>query len=244
MDWKRLLAAIALLLPLAAPAGAGWVPIEDFQHGNSFSNGSRVADPLDPSNLVLSWSGQGGRSMRVLGTGQQIADGTVGTLFFQALVPQKGTDLSIGMTDDNSGPSWRDYATQVLFLPDEIAARDGDGSGGGPTPTIIEPITALAWYDFWMAVDHAANHYDVYAAGPGIVGTELLADDFGFRRTTNPGALDVINLLEGGLGQGPVYFDNFLVDTAGRNLTKPVPEPATVMLLGSGLAALLRRRRR
>ncbi|MFW6162822.1 MAG: PEP-CTERM sorting domain-containing protein [Planctomycetota bacterium] len=240
---RRLVVLVCMVgLLTGYPALAGWVLVDDFESGDSFGGGTHgtVADPTDPANTVLSFSG--GTSTMGLSGATEIPDGSDGTLYFEALLPDLGTDVSFGVTDQ--GTNWGDYIAQVMFLPDEIRARNGNGSGGGPADLIIDPAIAGDWYQFWLVIDEAAANYDVYGAGPGLTGTALLATDLGFRRTSNPGALDTLLLKEGGFGSGPVYFDNVYVDPTRAN-TGAVPEPATLSLLGlGGLAALLRRRRR
>jgi len=241
---------IASLIALASPAPshAAWILVADFEGGGA----GTIPDPTGSSGFmrIISDTNQVAIS---LGAGT-IPDNTIGTLFFEAYIPQSGpaastptnVDVSIGLSD-LSLPSFANLLSQVLFVgsPTAIQVRNGNGSGAGPTPTILPAASFLGAqkYSFWMVMDLIGNSYDLYAHGPGFAGIQQVASGFGFRRVANPGSVTHLYLLEGGMGNQPMYFDN-IYTSAGPNLSNPTPEPTRALLLALASFPLFLTRRR
>jgi hypothetical protein len=164
---------------------------------------------------------------RDLAAEEQVADGTTATLFYDGqLVEDRAVDCLLGFTDSDTGTNWGDYVCYAGFVHDRaeanhIRVRLGDEMGGGSNKSVFSPVEAAVFYSLWLVVDLEANRYDVYAEGPGLEGQTLVADDYTFRRTGDPDALDVLILKEGGFGDDPFLIDNIYIDTTGQNLTRP-----------------------
>lgn len=254
MKKKSLVSALCLTALCSVPAQAALVLVDDFEGVNSFSGGTIIVDPLNPANKVLSFgSVESSTAIRNLSAGERIPDGAVGTLFFQANIPGDNRDVSLGLSEQDQADGFPQYLSQVLFLdgnntvsnPNFVQVRNGNGAGGGPSPTVIADPVENSLYNFWMVMDEPAGLYDLYVQGPGFASQTLIADNFGFRRSFAPGNIDRILLKEGGNGSGNILFDNFYIDTTGINLANPtaIPEPASLALLGLVALAIGARRK-
>jgi hypothetical protein len=114
-----------------------------------------------------------------------IAEGSVGTYYFQISTADPTPDMSVGLSDHPTGPlgNYDDFEVQVTLTYDSargirLNVRNGETSGN-----LVTNLAANRWYDVWLVVDNAADTYDVYfgqTGDPNILG-ERVASDFKFR---------------------------------------------------------------
>ncbi len=160
-----------------------------------------------------------------------------------------GHDTSVGLTA-NGGNGFGDYIAQLGFVSTgatntDFRVRNGNGTGGGGFTT-VGSLGLNTLYNIWIVTDLTSNNYDVYIEGAGFTGQQQVANDFGFRQTLDPGPLTTILLKEGGGAalDSPLLLDNFYSEQGMQNLTNPVPEPSSALLVGLGCLGLALRRRR
>ena len=160
-----------------------------------------------------------------------------------------GYDTSVGLTA-NGNTGFGDYIAQVGFVTTsgtntDLRIRNGNGMGGGDFTT-VGSLSLNTLYNIWVVTDLTANNYDVYVEGAGFTGQEQVANNFGFRQTADPGSLTNVLLKEGGgtALNSPLLIDNFYSEQGMQNLTNPVPEPSSALLVGFGCLGLALRRSR
>jgi hypothetical protein len=202
-----------------------------------FSNGGTVVvDPADPNNQVAGFiGGSGDRGSYINAT---IPDGAQGTLFFRLRVDTDNADLatpvlnwSVGMSDIElaGNGAFGDYQAQINQnrdagneFPEQVRSRNA-----GAFDTLAD-LLPEAWYNFWMAIDNAANTYQVYIQG-GQFGSQTLLENpqgestFVFRNATSRPDTDLIRIFIrlAGSHAGNLYLDDFWLDAENINLEDP-----------------------
>jgi len=246
---RTLLLAAAVFLS-AAPARAVFVEIDDFEDGfgappvtdidglNGWTADTPkplVADPADLANTVLN-NDQRTQLDPIEQTFKAavIAPGSLATAFFRFRIPdQPGNDpdLTIGGS--------------MIGSPDQVAVVRLDGTvlktNDGGAWEDLGTLSKDTWYSAWMVIDSAQDEMEVYIEGGAFLNQTQLGEPFesvdpiDFRNADGAAGISRFfmagNLAHSDSGDS-VLIDDIFLDTSGENLANPVPEPATLALLG------------
>jgi hypothetical protein len=168
-------------------------------------------------------------NLNAVPTGWSVADGTVDV---------------VGSTPGGSGSGWGHLCSGS---PSPTTCVDLDGSTSDAGVLTANPIFGAGSYElsFWLAGNQRGGTDTVRVSyGSGFQDFTRLFDD--------PFALETVSFTAPGTFQ--ISFENLYVDPLGDNVglmlddvqldADAVPEPGSLLLLGSGLSALALRRRR
>lgn len=219
-----------------------------------------VADPANAANNVLQTSNSGGTG-RVFNDfqashGLSVPTGASATLFTRFRSTAAGVDIAFGSSDLDQAALLADAASGARFNNFEaygrivtngtqFQVRNGGGFTEGANSYTIAPDT---WYNLWLVLDNTAFTYKAYVQGPSDAGPVqylggTATGDFAFRTTATPHGNLISYLLDSNATSGNTYFDDIYLDTAGANLSNPIPEPTSLALATlCGLALLVRRK--
>lgn len=213
-------------------ASPPWTAIDGTGQADIFDDGT--------GNQYLGFGWSGGWRGTYNDTIAPIADGTVGSvLFFNVYANAEGLDHSFGLSDvAGVDIDWYDDFEIQIYMKRNAAGDDGKVILGARNGSEVEVDTGT-WYNVWAIVDQLNDTYDVYySTGAADLETAILhSDDAAFRNGTSDSltALVGCGYYTDENSQQEMWIDNI-------DLTV-VPEPATLILLGLGGAALLRRQR-
>lgn len=205
-----------------------------------------AVDPASSSNMAFY---QGTDSFhRSAVTMPAIAQGTTGTVFFRFYtVDTNGGDQTHWGPSDQSPSSltsandWAGWEAKVMARPD-VPNDPGIYTRTNNTNYRLGSITDGAWWDCWIVIDNT-NDQNTFYAQPS--DGSAAGSSWGTYNFLNGSAsFDIVSFYLHSAGSGTnAYIDDLYVDATGVNLTNPVPEPASMSLLGLGAIALIRRRR-
>ena len=213
-----------------------------------------VASPWDSVNRAARVSNPGATLAMPLGA-ESIPQGSSGTLFYQfyrtGLVNMSsGLSDVAAIADHNFGNFESQLNINSATLnPQPIRVRSaGAFLAGGVNMEVSE------LYNVWHYIDNMADTSEVYVqkVGTDPAPVQLFngaTTAFTFRNGVASNDL-VQFLFMAGTGSATdaahttIFFDNVYVDTTGKNIANPVPEPASLAILGIGAAFLAGRRRR
>lgn len=238
------LCLLSLALPIPA-AKADWVLLENFESGftpgapingmngwvtDIAANVTTTSDPAASGRGMVARAIQSGARNDIyksLGA-NQIANGTTGTLFFEAYFPMEGSGLanvSAGLSDVVAPNDYAAYEPQFRWLNGDLFPRNGLGF----TDSGYD-FASGKWMRVWLVANAASDTVDMHVESPtGGSGRVLVADNYGFRNGVAANALTSFLLIQSS-GQN-VFFDNIYVDKGGENLILP-PIPGTQPVAG------------
>jgi hypothetical protein len=217
--------AVAAFTVIADPTAAGnqILHVTDDTHWGD----STIAQPL-----AMDADGVTTLSFRMYALTKDVSTGTV-------------HDLGVGMSNAALGATWSNLQGWAMLWDGADVPPLDIRSRNGASYTDLAAATEGVWYQLWLVYNMSstvADTYDIYIQGGTEWATQTqIANDFLFRTVAGVAQLLSLEIITGEKSPGE-YVDDIYV-ASGQDLSNPIPEPATMGLLGLGLAGLALKRR-
>lgn len=264
---KRVL--VVLMVAALATAAQAWTLLDDFE---GYATGdtatatggvwSTKVGETGTSEITASGSGQvlqinklagdsnwDGSDRNLTGTGAAIAVAETQTYFWQVNVHTDHVttswtyDIMMGLAPETSNidqvNAWQDFA--VMPYVNNAASTpfiNADAPG-----TFWAPMSPDTWTNVWVVINNDAVDptFALYYS-TGTDAPVLVTGDANWRNHAAGVDLNAIGFMASGWDLSNYQLDNIYY-AEGVDLTNPIPEPATLILLGLGSLTMLRKRK-
>ncbi len=209
-----------------ASLSPAWIP--GFPAGGANASSTEIgADAGGGQALHYVYGGSGGQ-INYTSIGTIAAEGTTGTIFFQAYLTSTGSDTLFAFGRPGAA-AYGDLAS-LFRVPSDLLIEVHNGAYANTSTS----ISLNTLYNFWVVIDNSANTSSLYYS-PGGAGQApvLIQSGYAFRSST-AGAINTF-YLGSNSGSGG-FIDNVYIDPTGANLTNPLNTPP--MMPDSGMLAV------
>lgn len=266
-----LVAAGLMTAGFVAPASAAFVLVDDFDtysagqttvvtggvwHAEFSDPIGNPADHTGNSNIVVAGAGNAletlggapwrGSEMDLTGSDAALLVGETQTFFWQVYADSTsgtGYDFMMGLAptidDIDITDAWRDFSVMPFV---NNGATTPFINAEAPTSPWWAPMEADTWTNVWLVVNNDAvdPSFDLYYS-TGTDAPVLVAGDANWRNHAVGLDLNAIGFMAAGGGGSRLLVDNIYY-ADGEDLTNPVPEPASLAMVGLAGLTLIRRR--
>lgn len=263
-----------LLFVMPCPVFAAFSLIENFDTyalGSLTGQGGWTANtqwtvasaPVGGSGNVASGIGATGSGAAYRALNPAIDNANTATTLFFRLYRTGAVNISAGLSDDAVPALFGGYEVQLNAQnngtpTDSFKIRDANAFEDLGAGTFAQSV----WYNVWMVINTSTDTYEVWMnqGDYGTAGTPLLhiqdpvivppdTSGFTFRNGASANPLTTLIFAMGGTTPAltsSLIVDDVYIDTTGQNLSNPVPEPSSAVLLGAAatLGLISRRRNR